>query len=141
MGSAGPAAVIGGLIALGGGVDMKRHIRAGGVRNIFLATVVDGSLLVAGLILLDGEQGPEVVFTEVTEGMKATEVFSADDIATYNDELDRLNAINQTITVEFSANEHLNATQRWAELSPYLSPATLKVAAFNGEILLNALAE
>lgn len=88
-----------------------------------------------GVFLLDGEQGREVIFNEVSIDEAHFLNMSSEEVARYNDELEQVNAIRQDILVELAkTNEptHEQARQLWNEmgkdlLSPEAFTATMKI--------------
>jgi hypothetical protein len=139
--------VVGGVVAAVGGVGLIDTLTDVGLIcklpgfdgffSCFGEFVVGAALSVAGLVILDGQQ--TLAFEEVSPSMKHLSGVSAEEIAVYNSELDQLNAINAQITAEVSANKNLDASARWSEMSDLLAPATMKIAALNGQALLKSL--
>ena len=97
-----------------------------------------GGLMVAGLglIILDDQQEAEAQFTPLS---KDYPLFTEDEISTYNNEIDELNAIHQTVTHELELDPKARANDLWTKYGDVLTPSTLKIAAYNGERLLRSM--
>ncbi len=143
-----PAVVTtGGVVAaLGGGTAVislinlqRRDCPEDCVWNSIAFTLLGGAAAAVGIVILDGDQQGEIAYAPVSVSTAGHNQFSMAEIQTYNRELARLNAIQQTITAEVAANPRLDARARWLQLGARLSPATLEIAAFNGQQLLNQL--
>ncbi len=127
---------VGGLIAAAGFIpiaivdpEVPDNDPMQGPRWVRLAFIA----FVAGAVILEGEQEGEIAFARLS-GPHAG--FSAEDVATYNRELPRLNAIQQTISAEANANPRMDTRARWETLGSRLSPVTMSIAAHSGQELL-----
>ena len=138
--------VVGGVVAAAGGIATIDGFVSGplctmgsfdGVLSCAFFAITGMVVATVGIIILDGEQS--LAFSEVNSSMKHMKGVSAEDIATYNSELDQLNAINAEITAEVAADKSVDAESRWVKMSDLLSPATLKIAGLNGEALLKSI--
>lgn len=143
---AAPALIaVGSIVALAGGVAFldgnfggplcKIKSFDGVLSCVFFAM---SGLVVAGvgLVILDGDQS--LAFSEVDASMEHLASVGQQEIETYNNELDQLNAINSQIAEEIATDSSTDGKARWADLGALLSPATLKIAALNGEALLGS---
>ncbi len=140
--SAPAVMTVGGVVALVGGVGfavVAHRTEGAGMEGLFEYIFFGGAGLVTagiGLVILDGDQQGELAFSRVAADSAAHSGFSAAEIATYNRELSRLNAIQQTISAEVAGNPRLNTQARWQVLGARLSPATLEIAGHNGSAFL-----
>lgn len=127
---------VGGVVAVGGlgvAVLSGRIIAEGWTA---LGYALSGLMLAGiGLLVLDESQSAEVVYRKV----QTVHGFSAADIATYNSEIEELNAIHQTVEAQLRADSSLDAVDLWNEYKNQLSPATIKLAAYHGKRLLESL--
>lgn len=127
---------VGGVVTASGGVYM---LAARGVAEGWTALGhAIGAMMVMGLglIILDEEQTAEAQFRPI-RGKLAS--FSTEEIATYNDEVDQLNAILQTVVDDLKRNPRLDEKELWLEYGPALAPATLQIASYNGKRLLESM--
>jgi hypothetical protein len=133
---AGPAVTtVGALVTLTSGVGFALGET---ILNSWDLTIISVYMILpVGLLLLDGEQ--TVAFSEVNSTMTHLKSVSADEIETYNAELDQLNAINEQISAEVAADKNTDAKARWTDMSALVSPATLKIAGMNGALLMEKL--
>ncbi len=141
-----PATVaMGGLIAaagITGDTGILIAATRGRCRGFWRATACvlgfAGSSYVAyvGIVVLSGDQVGEAAFQHMNPAMAEHTPFSVEEIETYNRELSRLNAIQQTISAEARADRHMDAQARWESMDALLSPATMEIAAFHVSELL-----
>lgn len=97
-----------------------------------------GGLMVAGLglIILDDQQAAEAQFSSLPFNYPK---FTADEIKIYNNELEELNAIHQTVTQALEMDPNADTKELWLAYGEVLSPITMKIAAYNGERLLRSM--
>lgn len=139
-------AVFGGLMmtaGLGGGAGVIWGAHDGlcrGWRGVGCAAGVVASLgaLYVGFVILDGEQQAEITFAPIDAISKLNERFTEAEIATFNHEVDRLNAITQTILSKVAANPEEDAAALWDKLGTSLSHSTLEIAGVSSAELLGA---
>lgn len=97
-----------------------------------------GGMMVAGLglIVLDETQEAEFQFTPIASTVPG---FDATEIASYNAEVDELNAIHQTVVSELQRSRKADAKLLWRDYAQTLSPETLRVAASIGQSFMERL--
>lgn len=141
--SAPAVMTVGGVVALAGGIGFTiagARAEGNGFGGIIEYMIYGGIGLVTagiGLVVLEGTGTHEIRFNQVDGSLGGG--FSASEIETYNHELTRLNAIQQTISAEVAAAPRMDVRSRWQRLGSRLSPATLEIAAFNGSAFLQRL--
>ena len=129
---------VGGLIAVGGpslGLVLDELHPTGGMSGLTNFTLFIFLAVPLGMLILDEEQESELHFSH----LERLAGFSNQELAIYHSELDELNAINQTIVSELSANQAIDAKALWTDYGSALSPETLKIAAAVGNSLLNQI--
>lgn len=134
---------IGGIGALGGGAvaGTSLVVGAGSSWGALVAFVYGSAFGIIGLVILDDNTLADIEFRAIDESNpEAYQGFTLAEAQTYNNELELLNTIRQTIISEVSDNDSTEeAEQLWLEYSEALSPATFEIAQEKAKVFLQAL--
>lgn len=98
--------------------------------TIFTIGLFGIAVLFFGLIVLDNNNVININFNPITEESYDYSHYTKSEINIYNDELEELNAIKNTIQDELEQNEIASSNQNnlWITYSVNLSPETVKIA-------------
>mgnify|MGYP003390206199 CR=1 FL=1 len=128
---------VGGVVIAGGLAFSFIGARTASDGWVALGNMIGGWMVAGlGLVILNEQQIAEAEFTALNT---TTKNYNDEELATYNSELAQLNAVHQTVVAQVRADANLDEVQLWREYGALLSPATLKIAAFNGQRLLNTI--
>jgi hypothetical protein len=127
--------VVGGVIGGTGAIGVASGFITGAAATT-LATGLKAVILIVygaatmgiGLIILDGESEGNIEFQPLMLSDARELGINSDDLEIYNENVEMLNSIKETIYSELSYDENLDTAQLWDEYAQVIDPAAMIVA-------------